>query len=127
MNRSAKVLPFSPPPREALDPHEKRVARLHCRTTDPIVDCLVSEMRARGLCTVSNMLHLLLLERYQKQALTGLPCRPDHPLLASLDEARTAAEAALVDGVVELHETPAIQGPIVQAERCLWEKDPEAA
>ncbi len=115
---------LTPHPRAPLDPHEKRVAILRVRTTDPIGECLRQEMEARGLRTVSNMLHTLLLERYQVRAESGLP-RP-HPIVAALDCARQAAEEALADGAIELHETPGIQIPIVQAEEYLW-NPPEAA
>ncbi len=115
---------LTPRPRASLDPNEKRIALLRVRTTDPIGECLRREMEARGLRTVSNMLHTILLERYQIRAQSGLPC--PHPILSALESARQAAAEALADGAIQLHETPAIQKPIVQAEQFLW-NPPEAA
>ncbi len=112
----AVLTPRSRPP---LDPKEKRLSVLRVRTSPSIDELVVEEMRERGLRTVSNTVHTILLERYQTRRQSGLPC-PPHPIVAALDSARQAAAEALADGAIELHETPAIQKPIVQAEQYLW-------
>jgi hypothetical protein len=112
------------PDRAPLDPNEKRIAHLDLKTTDPIARCVEREMKQRGLGTVSNMLHIILYERYQMQQQTGRPCR--HPVVEYLDRAKQAAEEKARDGRIELHEIPDIERPLAMAQNELW-NGPEAA
>ncbi len=102
-----------------LDPNEKRFCVLGTRVSPTLELLLDREAAERGLSR-SSLINIILSAHFQEPADSRLRCLHTHPIVEALRRAHEAAVEKLADLKLELHEAPAIQGPLSTAQDLIW-------